>query len=104
MRKSKHNSASELGSFLVQGTVQIFPHVGLSPGITLATCGNINTNKNNFQMRDVCNVLFYWHLCLLVWLRQTINSAYCNRGSRRMLGIVKMPVQLGLHPEGAQNP
>lgn len=77
--KEEHSLASELESFLVQGSVQIFPHVGLSPDITLTTCGNINTNKNNFQMRDVCNVFFYWHLCLLIWLKLTINSAYCNR-------------------------
>lgn len=79
MGRSECNLASELESFLEQGTVQIFPRVGLSPDITLTTRGNINTNKNNFQMRVICNVLFYWHLCLLIWLKSTNISAYCSR-------------------------
>lgn len=102
-RRSKHSLASELESFLVQGTVQIFPRVGLSPDITLTTCGNINTNKNNFQMRDVCNVFFYWHLCLLIWLKLTINCLL-QQGSGRMLGTAKVPVQLCLHPERGMKP
>lgn len=52
-------------------------------------------------MRDVCNVFFYWHLCLLIWLELTKLVA---TGQCKMLETVKVPLQLCLHPQKDPKP